>query len=213
MPMIRRTSSFRRPISKATGTLILVLLLVAACCAAGEFTVQAAPVGRLPSTLTVATPPLPTPHDVSPQRSSHPRARSSVAPGHPSRATIIEVQRLFRELGYPLGNAPLGGLGVHTRGALSYFQRKYGLAVTGHPDAKTIAKMQAVAASLRGRSAVAQAPPRDLVERILGDDVPIFAIAIALAAVLALLALSTWRDSAHDSAAAEDAIVVASEES
>ena len=109
-----------------------------------------------------------------------------------------------------------GGLGVRTRGALSYFQRKYRLPINGHPDARTIAKMQAVVASLHGHSAVAPSPPRDLVERVLGDNVPIFTIGIALAAILALLALSAWRDSSsstHDSAAAEDTIVVAPDDS
>lgn len=218
MPTIRRMSSFLRPGSRAAGTLTLVLALLAGCCAAGELTVQAAPLGHPPPTLTAPTTLLPTPHDVFAQqsprpRARRPRARSSAAAKHPSRATIIEAQRLFYELGYPLGTAAPGGLGVRTRGALSYFQRKYGLPITGHPDARTIAKMRAVAVSLRGRSAVAQAPPRDLVERILGDGVPIFAIGIALAIVLALLALSTQRDSAQDSAATEDTIVVTSEES
>jgi hypothetical protein len=135
---------------------------------------------------------------------------AQASPRHPSRATIIKVQRLFHELGYPLGTKPLGGLGVRTRGALSYFQRKYGLPVTGYPDARTIAEMQSVAASLRGSSAVAQAPPHDLVERVLGDDLPILMIAIALAAVLCLLALSAKQRSPQDSAAAEETIAVAS---
>ncbi len=124
------------------------------------------------------------------------------------------MQRLFHELGYPLGTKPLGGLGVRTRGALYYFQRKYGLPVTGYPDARTIAEMQSVAASLRGSSAVAQAPPHDLVERVLGDDLPILTIAIALAAVLCLLALSARdRPAQEDSATAEDTIIAASGDS
>jgi hypothetical protein len=217
-------SNFLQPSPKAAGILIFVLLILAACCVAGELTVQAAPlqaallgaapVGRLPSPSTVATPLAPTLNDVSPRRSPRPRPRTSAAPGHPSRATIIEVQRLFHELGYPLGTKPLGGLGVRTRGALYYFQRKYGLPVTGYPDARTIAEMQSVAASLRGSSAVAQAPPHDLVERVLGDDLPILTIAIALAAVLCLLALSARdRPAQEDSATAEDTIIAASGDS
>jgi hypothetical protein len=109
---------------------------------------------------------------------------------HPTRATVLEVQHLFQDLGYPLGDKPLGGLGVRTRGALSYFQRKYGLPVTGYPNARTIAKMQAVAASLRSKPGLREPPPHDLVERVLGNKLPILAIAIAIAVAIALLALS-----------------------
>jgi peptidoglycan hydrolase-like protein with peptidoglycan-binding domain len=129
---------------------------------------------------------------------------------HPSRATVLEVQHLFQQLGYPLGDKPLGGLGVRTRGAISYFQRKYGLPVTGYPNARTITKMQAVAASLRSNHGVKEAPPHDLVERVLGDHLPIFTIAIAIAVVLALLALSARQGSPQDSTITEDAIPVAS---
>jgi peptidoglycan hydrolase-like protein with peptidoglycan-binding domain len=125
---------------------------------------------------------------------------------HPSRATVLEVQHLFQQLGYPLGNKPLGGLGVRTRGAISYFQRKYGLPATGYPDPRTIAKMQAVARSLRASPGVRESSPHDLVERTLGDHLPILAIAIVLAVVLALLALSARQRPAQDSAAAEDTI-------
>lgn len=111
--------------------------------------------------------------------------------GAPSRATVIEVQRLFAELGYPLGNMPLGGLGPRTAGALRYFQRKYGLPVTGRADPQTIRDMRSVAESLRGpTSTPAKASrPHDAVEGVLGQHTPILAIAVALAALLALLAL------------------------
>jgi peptidoglycan hydrolase-like protein with peptidoglycan-binding domain len=111
----------------------------------------------------------------------------------PSRATVIEVQRLFGQLGYPLGSLPLGGLGPRTKGALRYFQRKYGLPVTGLADLHTILLMRTVAASLHGPApgGSSRAPEaHDTVEAVLGNHVPILAIAVGLAALLALLALS-----------------------
>jgi peptidoglycan hydrolase-like protein with peptidoglycan-binding domain len=111
----------------------------------------------------------------------------------PSRATVIEVQRLFEQLGYPLGPLPLGGLGPRTKGALRYFQRKYGLPVTGLADPHTIVLMRTVAASLRGPAPGASSrasQTHDVVEDVLGNHVPILAIAVGLAALLALLALS-----------------------
>jgi peptidoglycan hydrolase-like protein with peptidoglycan-binding domain len=115
----------------------------------------------------------------------------STTPKTPSRATVLEVQHLFTKLGYPLGSKALGGFGPRTKGALSYFQHKYGLPVTGLPDPKTLALMRSVAASLSGPSGHPQAPPKDLVDRIFGDHLPLLALAVALAAVLALLALNT----------------------
>lgn len=105
---------------------------------------------------------------------------------------MIEAQRLFGQLGYPLGSMPLGGLGPRTKGALRYFQNKYGLPVTGLPDARTLLLMHKVAASLRMPTpGVTHAAKRhDAVEGLLGDHVPILAIAVCLAAVLALLALT-----------------------
>lgn len=114
------------------------------------------------------------------------------APRAPSRATVLEVQHLFTKLGYPLGSKALGGFGPRTKGALSYFQRKYGLPVTGLPDPRTLTLMRSVAASLSGPSGHgAQPPPKDLVDRIFGDHLPLLALAVALAAILALLALNT----------------------
>ncbi len=108
------------------------------------------------------------------------------------------VQRLFGVLGYPLGHMPLGGLGVRTRGALSYFQRKYHLPVTGYPDARTIARMRAVAASLSARPTRApESARRDLVDRLL-PDVPILPLGIALALALAVLALAVDRKAAPE---------------
>ncbi|HLH14645.1 MAG TPA: peptidoglycan-binding domain-containing protein, partial [Solirubrobacteraceae bacterium] len=104
-----------------------------------------------------------------------------------SAATVREAQQLFRELGYPLGRERPGVLGVDTRGALSYFQRKYRLPVTGRPDASTLARMRAVAASLRGTPVARESSPHDLVEDVLGDGVPILGVAAALAALLGLL--------------------------
>jgi len=115
----------------------------------------------------------------------------TATPAAPSKATVLEVQHLFVKLGYPLGPKALGGFGPRTKGALSYFQRKYGLPVTGLPDARTLARMRIVAASLSGPSARPQAPPKDLVDRIFGEHLPLLALAVALAAVLALLALNT----------------------
>ncbi len=114
----------------------------------------------------------------------------------PSRAKVVEAQRLLHELGYPLGKERTGRLGVRTRGALSYFQRKYRLPITGYPSVATLARMRAVAASLRPRPRprAPQAAPRDLVERFLGSDAPILTVGVALAVLLALLALSARRD-------------------
>jgi peptidoglycan hydrolase-like protein with peptidoglycan-binding domain len=117
---------------------------------------------------------------------------------------VLETQHLLVALGYPLGNLPLGGLGPRTRGAIEYFQRKYGLPVTGTPDPGTIARMKGVVASLRGVAGPRQAQPHDLVEETVGDRVPILTIAVGLALVLALLALSARRWRRQDSAAAED---------
>jgi peptidoglycan hydrolase-like protein with peptidoglycan-binding domain len=113
-------------------------------------------------------------------------------PSAPSRTTVLEVQHLFVKLGYPLGTKSFGGFGPRTKGALSYFQRKYKLPVTGLPDKRTLALMRSVAASLTGPGAHAQqqAPPKDLVDRVFGDRLPLLALAVALAAVLGLLALN-----------------------
>lgn len=116
---------------------------------------------------------------------------ASASPATPSKATVLEVQRLFIKLGYPLGPKALGGFGPRTKGALSYFQRKYGLPVTGLADPRTIALMRKVAASLSaGTAGGSQAPPKDLVERVFGDHLPLLGLAVGLAALLALLALS-----------------------
>ncbi len=111
----------------------------------------------------------------------------------PSRATVIEAQRLFGQLGYPLGSRPLGGFGPRTKGALRYFQRKYGLHVTGFPDPGTLLLMRTVAASLRGPAAppaTHASPPHDAVEGVLGGNVPILVIAVVLAALLGVLAVT-----------------------
>jgi hypothetical protein len=130
----------------------------------------------------------------------------------PPRATVLKVQLLFGELGYPLGRERAGHFGVRTRGALTYFQRKYGLPVTGYPDRRTVLAMQSLASSLRG-AAAAQAPPHDIVERSVGDHVPILTIAVALACVLALLALVAQRrsHSSQDSASADDTTSVSAD--
>ena len=148
------------------------------------------------TTLVLATLAASTPADAG-------AASVRVAPAH---AKVVEAQRLLGELGYPIGNLPLGGLGVRTRGAISYFQRKYGLPVTGLPDPWTIAAMRGVVASLRGVTGPAQSQPRDLVERTVGDGIPILTVAVALAVVLALLAVSSHRRRDHDSAKAEDTV-------
>lgn len=114
----------------------------------------------------------------------------------PAPTTVLTVQQLFHVLGYPLGRERSGAFGVRTRGALSYFQRKYGLPITGYPDARTVAKMRTVAAALRTPRAGGDRPPpqqqRDLVDRLLGG-VPIMALGLAVALGLALLALATLR--------------------
>jgi hypothetical protein len=110
----------------------------------------------------------------------------------PSLATVRTVQRLFHVLGYPLGRERAGRFGVRTKGALSYFQRKYGLPVTGYPDPRTVAQMQAVAAVLRAAPSRNAPPPRDEVERLLGG-VPIMGLGLACALGLGLLALTARR--------------------
>lgn len=123
----------------------------------------------------------------------------------PPRATVVEVQQLFHALGYPLGYERTGTFGVRTRGAVSYFQRKYGLPVTGYPDARTIARMRSAVASLRSEDARDSTPrshPHDLVERTFGGGVPFLALAIGLAVALSLLALSTKRKAGQASPAA-----------
>ena len=137
----------------------------------------------------------------------------------PIPATVEEVEVLFGQLGYPLKPHRPGVLDVSTRGALSYFQRKYKLPVTGYPDAATITLMKAVATSLRSttttsdRAGPREAPPRDIVERILGTNPPVLPVAVALAAALAVLALGVASRPDYDSASAEEAITSDSLES
>jgi hypothetical protein len=113
----------------------------------------------------------------------------------PAPATVLAVQRLFHVLGYPLGRERGGRLGVRTRGALSYFQRKYGLPITGYPDGRTVMKMRAVAASLTAAPASERPLSRDLIDRLLGG-VPLMALGLACALGLALLALAARRSDA-----------------
>jgi hypothetical protein len=124
---------------------------------------------------------------------------------------VLEAQRLFRVLGYPLRGEQPGIYGVSTRGAVSYFQRKYGLPVSGELDTATLAAMRRAAAALR--ATVSQ--PRDLVQRTFGEHVPLFAIALAMALLLAGLALRDRfgrRGGAQDSATVEDSALLASAE-
>jgi peptidoglycan hydrolase-like protein with peptidoglycan-binding domain len=107
----------------------------------------------------------------------------------PSPGTVLAIQRLFAVLGYPLGRERSGTFGVGTKGALSYFQRKYGLPITGYPDPRTVERMQTVAAALSVAPAGSSAPPRDLIDRLLGG-VPIMGLGLACALGLALLALT-----------------------
>jgi peptidoglycan hydrolase-like protein with peptidoglycan-binding domain len=148
-----------------------------------------------PSMATAAAPPV----------NAQVQAPLAAAGGHaPSRAQVLETQHLLIGLGYPLGSSKLGGLGPRTRGAIEYFQRKYRLAVTGRPDPRTIAAMKGVLASLRGVPGKPQAQPEDLVEEAIGSRVPILTIAVLLALVLALLALSSRSEARQDSATAEE---------
>jgi cellulose synthase (UDP-forming) len=110
----------------------------------------------------------------------------------PATVTVTEVQRLFHVLGYPLGRERAGTFGVRTKGAISYFQHKYGLPVTGYPDARTVADMQALAASLSAAPTSGGPPPRDLVDRLLGGVSPM-GLGLACALGLALLALAASR--------------------
>jgi hypothetical protein len=118
------------------------------------------------------------------------------APQLPARQ-IAAVQRLFDVLGYPLGHERRGLLGVRTRGAISYFQHKYGLPVSGRPDPRTIAAMRAVAASLRPPRPAAGGRAHDLLERLL-PGVPVLGLGIGCALTLALLALAAGRKTAAE---------------
>jgi hypothetical protein len=122
---------------------------------------------------------------------------------------VLLVQHLFRALRYPLGRDRPGELGVGTKGALEYFQRKYGLNPDGYPNAATLALMAAVQSSQhasRRPSPIELVPtviapgarvgspslarPKDLVVRLLGPHVPFLAVGLVSAVVLALLALA-----------------------
>jgi hypothetical protein len=184
MGLIAMTSGVRRHARGAVGTFALAALL------------------GLPASAGAAVQATPAPAT----------AAATTTQPVPSRATVLEVQLLFRELGYPLGSLPLGGLGPRTRGAISYFQRKYNLPVSGYPDPATLAAMKAVAASLHGRIAP-QSAPHDIVERTIGDQLPVLTIAVLLAGVLTLLAVSPRRGAAQDSTAAEGTLPVGSAES
>jgi cellulose synthase (UDP-forming) len=120
-----------------------------------------------------------------------PRGTATVTRPQPSRGTVVTVQRLFHVLGYPLDGERVGAFGVHTKGALSYFQRKYRLPVTSYPDERTVAEMQAVAASLTAAPAGTRAQ-RDLLDKLLGG-VPIVPLGLACALGLSLLALTARR--------------------
>lgn len=183
--------------ARRTAALALVAMACAGACAAAPTPAPAMGAASLPEAGGTAA------------SGQSPAPAAADAP----RATVLEAQSLFHELGYPVGGDRRGELGVRTRGALSYFQHKYGLPVTGYPDARTLAEMQAVAASLRGSPNVAGSTPHDAVEGVLGANPPVLVIAVALAAIVALLALSARRRAAQDSAAAEDAIVPLSEDS
>ncbi|MHB8532302.1 MAG: peptidoglycan-binding domain-containing protein [Solirubrobacteraceae bacterium] len=130
---------------------------------------------------------------VTPASAAAPGAGTVQSASAPARTTVLEVQHLFQQLGYPLGALPLGGFGPRTRGALRYFQHKYGLPVTGLPDVGTLRMMQSVAASLRASGATgrgAAAAPRDRVGRTRGKGLPILGLAVVFAALMGLLAVS-----------------------
>jgi hypothetical protein len=160
---------------------------------------------------------------------SRARRHEQLAP----KRTVQLAQRLFRTLGYPLGRDRPGELGVGTTGALRFFQRKYGLRVSGYPTTQTLARMAAVEASLHAASGAAppavalapalavpahrgsyskQAPPRDLIEGLPGGDLPFLGIAIVLACLLAGLALSARGASGYRLTKARDSVAGASED-
>ncbi|HEX4466837.1 MAG TPA: peptidoglycan-binding domain-containing protein [Solirubrobacteraceae bacterium] len=118
-----------------------------------------------------------------------------------SKATVVEVQALFGELGYPIADEHAGVLDSGTKGALSYFQHKYNLPETGQPDAPTLIMMKAVAAQLKGEKhhSAPYKAPQDLVERTLGKNPPVLQFAIALTGLLALLAFASGRRFSYDS--------------
>jgi len=67
-------------------------------------------------------------------------AGSSQRGAEPSSATIREVQRQLASRGYSPGKAD-GKLGRSTRSALTEFQRKENLPVTGRPDSATLSAL------------------------------------------------------------------------
>jgi cellulose synthase (UDP-forming) len=186
-PSLRGSLMLQRALRFAA-TVVSMVLVLALCSSALGAT------GPQPARGTVATVTYPQPSGGAvsagrPQPSRETRATSTRS--RPARATMVTVQRLFHVLGYPLDGERVGTFGVHTKGALSYFQRKYRLPVTGYPDERTVAEMQAVAASLTAAPAGARAQ-RDLVDRLLGG-VPIVPLGLACAAGLSLLALTARR--------------------
>jgi hypothetical protein len=181
--------------------------------------------------------PHPGAHTVRPADRSKERHAPTPRARHPEqlapKRTVRLAQRLFRTLGYPLGRDRPGELGVGTKGALRFFQQKYGLRVSGYPTAQTLARMAAVEASLHAASGAApaavalapalavptrrgpyskQAPPRDLIEGLPGGDLPLLGIAIVLASLLAVLALSARGASGYRLTKARDSVAGASEE-
>jgi hypothetical protein len=111
----------------------------------------------------------------------------------PSHATVLEVQRLFGILGYPLGKERNGVYGFEMKGALHYFQTTHGLPATGYPDAKTLTRMRHAATVLRKEVGPGISAASDVVERALGRNPPVLPVAIGLALLLALLAVGAVR--------------------
>ena len=91
-------------------------------------------------------------------------------PHKPTRATVLEAQTLFHELGYPLGTSAPGGFGAHARAGRS--RTSSASTRCRSPATRTLARCcgcRSSPASLRGRRRREPAPPHDVVERTLGD--------------------------------------------
>jgi Sel1 repeat/Putative peptidoglycan binding domain len=71
-------------------------------------------------------------------------------PPAPSRATILDIQRLLKRFRFDPG-PPDGAPGPRTRQAISLFERFAGRPATGEPSAALLAELRAVAADMGGQ--------------------------------------------------------------
>lgn len=88
----------------------------------------------------------PDPPRVVPPSPTTPRPQEPTTPAKPTRAEIMEVQKLLDQFGYDLG-LPDGLMGPNTARAISAFQRDVGARQTGRVTDALIARLRATASS------------------------------------------------------------------